>query len=136
MASAAISGKGAILYLGSATAGAAAPVGEQVDWSLDFDMGLVDVTPLNTTWKEFVKAVMGWTGAFNGNFDPTNAALFDASIDTGVEKFYLYPLGAADMTKYYYGTAWVQLGKIAAGSVTAKASNSVKLTGNGALSRK
>lgn len=128
-----IHGKGAVLYLGAAGA-AAINIGEQVDWSLDFDMATVDVTPLGNTWKSFVKGLMGYTGTFNGNFDLTSTQLWLASTSTVAEKFYLYPQGATSMTNYYYGTAWVQLGKIAAGSTTAKVSNGIKLTGQGALS--
>lgn len=132
----AIHGKAAILYLGATSAVAATPLSEQCDWSLDFDMSTVDVSPLNTTWKQFVKGLMGYALSANGNFDPTGDTLFTASTDTGACKWYLYPLGAADMTKYYYGTAWIQLGKVVAGSTTAKASNGFKGTGQGELGKK
>lgn len=128
-----IHGKGAIIYLGAAGAAAIA-IGEQVDWSIDFDMALVDTTPLTNTWKTFVKGLMGWTGSFAGNLDVASTQLWQAATSAVAEKFYLYPQGTASTTTYYYGTAWVQLGKVAAGSVTAKASNSFKLTGTGALS--
>lgn len=127
-----IHGKGAILYLGAAGA-AAINIGEQIDWSLDFDMATVDTTPLNNTWKTFVKGLMGYSASFNGNFDTASVQLFLASTSTVAEKFYLYPLGAAGTTQYYYGTAWVQLTKIAAGSTTTKASSGIKLTGHGTL---
>lgn len=127
-----IHGKSAVLYLGAAGA-AAINIGEQVDWALDFDMATVDTTPLNNTWKTFVKGLMGYTGAFSGNFDTASVQLFSAAISTVAEKFYLYPQ-ASVTTSYYYGTAWVQLTKIAAGSTTAKASSGIKLTGTGALS--
>lgn len=127
-----IHGKGAILYLSSG-GGTAINVGEQIDWSLDFDMATVETTPLNNTWKTFVKGLMGYTGAFSGNFDTASTHLFGASTSTVVEKWYLYPLGTAGTTQYYYGTAWVQLTKVAAGSTTAKASSGFKLTGHGSL---
>jgi len=136
MPSNAIHGKAAILYMAATAAGAAVPLGDQVDWSLDFDMATVDITPLNSTWKEFVKGLMGYSLSANGNFDPTSDTLFSASTDTGATRWYLYPLGAGDMTKYYYGTSWVQLGKVAAGSTTAAAKNGFKGTGQGALSKK
>lgn len=127
-----IHGKNAVLYLGAAGA-AAINVGEQLEWSLDFDMATVDVTPLQQTWKSFVKGMMGYTGSFGGNFDTASTQLWLASISSVAEKFYLYP-DAGSSARYYYGTAWVQLGKIAAGSTTTKASSSIKLTGQGALS--
>lgn len=126
-----IHGKGAVLYLGAAGA-PAVNIGEQLDWSLDFDMATVDVTPLNSTWKSFVKGLIGYTGAFAGNFDASSNQLYLASVSTVAEKFYLYPNVLAP-TQYYSGTAWVQLGKIAAGSTTSKASSSFKITGNGPL---
>ena len=127
-----IHGKGAVLYLGAAGA-AAINIGEQLDWSIDMDMATVDVTPLNNTWKSFVKGLLGYTGAFSGNFDTASVQLWSAATATVVEKFYLYP-DVGSTARYYYGTVWVQLGKVAAGSTTGKASSSIKLTGSGALS--
>ena len=127
----AIHGKSAVVYLGAA-GGAAINIGDQLDWSIDMDMATVDVTPLNNTWKYFVKGLMGWTAAISGNFDPQSSQLFTASTSSVVENFYLYPQ-ASSPTAYYYGTVWVQLGKVIAGSTTAKASNSIKLTGHGTL---
>lgn len=128
----AIHGKAAVVYLGSATGQAATSLGEQIDWSLDFNMALVDKSKLGDAWKSFVKGLMDWTGSLSGNFDIVNTNLWSAATDTGVENFYLYPQGTSGT--YYYGTCWVQLGKIAEGGVAKKASNSVKLTGDGALS--
>jgi len=133
MSSNAIHGKGAIVYL-SPGSGAAVPVSEQVDWAIDYDQPLVDVTPLNNTWKSFVKGLSGWTGVFSGNYDSTSSLLWTASTASTKSNFYLYPLGSSDMSKYYWGTAWIILGKIAAGSTTSKAGSSFKATGDGALS--
>lgn len=129
----AIHGKSAVVYLGSATGQAAVSLGEQIDYSIDFTMALVDKTSLGATWKSFVKGLQEWTGTLSGNFDIVNNALFAASTDTGVENFYLYPQGTSGT--YYYGTCWVQLGKILEGGVAKKSSNTVKLTGDGALSK-
>ncbi len=132
MSSNAIHGKGAIIYL-SPGSGAAIPLAEQVDWSIDFDEALVDVTPLNNTWKSFVKGLMGWSGSFSGNFDPTSATLWTASTAATKSNLYLYPFGTSDTAKFYSGTAWIQLGKVAAGSTTSAAKSSFKATGDGAL---
>ncbi len=126
-----IHGKSAVIYVG-ANGGAATLISEQVDWSIDFDSAFVETTPLNQIWKQSVKGLMGFTGSFNGNFNPSQNTLFTASISSVVENFYLYPQ-ASTPTAYYYGTAWVQLGKVAAGSTTAKASSSFKLMGYAAL---
>lgn len=126
-----IHGKNAVIYIG-AGGYAAINIGEQMDWSLDMDQAIVDVSPLNLQWKQFVKGMFGYTGAFNGNFDPSSNQLWLASVSDVPEKFYLYPT-IADMSKYYYGTAWIQLTKIASGSTTSKASGGVKMTGDGQL---
>lgn len=131
MSSNAIHGKGALVYL-SPGSGAAVPIAEQVDWAIDFEQPLVDVTPLNNTWKSFVKGLMGWTGNFSGNFDPVGNTLWTASTGTTKSAFYLYP-NAASMANFYSGSGWVILGKIAAGSTTAKASTSFKIIGDGTL---
>lgn len=127
-----IHGKAAVIYLGAAGA-AAINIGEQLDWALDFDMATVDTTPLVNTWKQFVKGMMGWTGVIAGNFDVASTQVWLASVSAVVEKFYLYPQVSVP-TSYYYGTVWVQMTKIAAGSTTAKASGGFKVTGHNALS--
>lgn len=127
-----IHGKNAVVYVGSG-GGAAVPVGEMLSWSIDFDMALVDTTPLGNTWKQFVKGLQGWTMAVAGNFNPADTNLWTASNDTVVNNVYLYPQGTGNTGQYYYGTGWVQLGKVAEGSTTSKASSSFKITGHGAL---
>lgn len=132
-ASNAIHGKNAIIYVSPGT-GAAVPLGEQVDWSIDFEQPLVDVTPLNSGgWKNFVKGLMGWTLTCSGNFDNTSKTLWNAATGNGKSNIYLYPLGASAMGQYYYGTGWIVPAKLAAGSTTAKASGSFKATGDDAL---
>ncbi len=128
-----IHGKGAIIYCSPTSGTAAQPVGEMLDWSIDFEEQLVETTPLNNTWKTFVKGLMGWTVAVSGNFNTASALLWTASIDTGVQNFYLYPQGQGNVAQFYSGTCWIQLGKIAAGSTTSKANSSFKGTGQGTL---
>ena len=124
-------GKNAVIYLG-AQGGTAVFLGEMVDWSLDGDQAIVDISSLNQSWKNFVKGMMGWTCTLAGNFNLSSSQMFSAWTSDVPENFYLY-ITKASMTQYYYGTAWVQLTKIAAGSTTAKASTSLKLTGDGQL---
>jgi hypothetical protein len=135
----AIHGKGALIMVASSVNGSAQPIGQQLTWSLDFDMPIVDVSPLNHlgtevgNWKQFVKGIKGWSGAFAGNFDVGSRILWDASNADGFVPFYLYPNYSNNQEQYYYGTAWIQLGKIAEGSTTTKASSSFKATGDGQL---
>ena len=128
-----IHGKNAVIYLG-AGGGVAINIGEQVDWSIDADTAMVDVSSLNQTWKNFVKGMLGFSGSFNGNFDLGSNQLWLAHVSDVAEKFYLYPTSAS-ATQYYYGTAWIQLTKIAAGSTTSKAASGFKMTGDGTLSK-
>jgi hypothetical protein len=134
-----IHGKGALVMLGVTAGGAASPVANQLSWSLDFDMAIVDVSPLNSlgtdvgNWKQHVKGMKGWSGAFAGNFDHGDKQLWLASMLDTYVNFYLYPNYSNVPGEYYYGTAWIQLGKIAEGSTTTKASSSFKATGDGPL---
>ena len=131
MANTRIHGKNAVLYLGAA-GGNAILISELADWSIDADTAMVDASVLNLTWKTHVKGMLGYSGAFSGNFNRAQQQVWTAHNSDVPEKFYLYPT-SADQTQYYYGTAWVQLNKIAAGSTTSKASSGFKITGDGAL---
>ena|SRR5437762_10409149 len=132
MASNSFHGKLAVIYLASSSSGQASFMADQISWSIDFDQAIVDTSPLNNAWKTHVKGMMGWTGAFAGNYDHTSKVLWDASQADAAVPFYMYPRSSA-MTQYYYGTGWVSLGKIAEGSTTSKASSSWKIQGEGAL---
>lgn len=127
-----IHGKNAVIYLGAAGA-AAINITEMADWSIDMDVATADTSQLNQTWKESVKGMLGWSGTISGNFNTASAQLWLASISNVPEKFYLYPT-ISTPTSYYYGTGWVALNKIAAGSTTTKASSAFKITGTQSLS--
>lgn len=135
MPSNALHGKFGVVYLSPSAGTAAVLLSEQMDWSLDFNQPLVDVTALNSDWSSFVKGTIGWTGTFAGNYDPTSNVLWNASMSTTRSNFYLYP-NRNDMTKYYYGVGWVALGKVVGGSTTSKASNAWKITGDGDITAK
>jgi hypothetical protein len=126
-----IHGKNAAVYVG-AGGGEAIKITEQADWSIDADTAIVDVSQLNQTWKEFVKGMLGWSGACNGNLNLGSKQLWLAHLSDVPEKMYIYPT-IASPTQYYYGTAWIQLTKFAAGSTTSKASSGFKFTGDGEL---
>ena len=132
MATGHIHGKNAALYIGAA-GGEAILIAEQVDYSIDLDIAMVDISSLNQTWKNFVKGMLGFSGTVNGNFNLGSKQLWLAHLSDVPEKFYIYPT-VASPTQYYYGLAWIALTKAIAGSTTAKASGAFKLTGDGALS--
>jgi len=126
-----IHGAGAILYLAPGT-GAAIPVGEQTDYSIELDADIQDVSALGSFWGSSVKGLNKWSGSFNGNFDRASKTLWMAGTSAEAQRFYLYPL-RTEPTQYYYGMIFVKLGRAIAGGVTAKASTGVTFTGQGEL---
>jgi hypothetical protein len=119
------------VYLSPGT-GAAIPLGEQCDYSIELDADIQDVTSLGSTWGASVKGINKWSGSASGNFDLASKTLWSAGISTAAQTLYVYP-GTGD-TLYYYGMAFIKLGKALAGGVTAKASSGFSFTGTGALS--
>ena len=126
-----IHGKNAVIYMG-ANGSIAQNITEMADWSIDLTGAFVDTGSLNQTWNTTVKGMIGWSGTFNGNYNPASTLLWTAHVSNVNEYFYLYPDIRA-MGGYYYGLVWFQLVKAAAGSTTAKASTQCKFTGNGPL---
>ena len=133
MASNAIHGINAIIYLGASGAGAAAPLMEQSDYSIELDQDLASVLSLGNTWDEQVAGALKWKGSASGSFDPTSATLFNATTARAKVRMYVYPDVSAP-TRYYYGMVFVKLDKALAGGVSSKASSGFSFTGSGALS--
>jgi hypothetical protein len=126
-----IHGAGAILYLSPGT-GEAIAVGEQVNYSIELDADIQDVSALGSTWGSAVKGLNKWSGSADGNFDVASKTLWSAGTSVSSQKFYLYPV-ATTTTLYYYGMVFVKLGKAIAGGVSAKGSTGFSFTGQGAL---
>jgi hypothetical protein len=129
-----IHGGNAILYL-SAGSGEAVPVGELTDYSIELDRDIQDATALGTSWGSSVGGPMSWSGSLSGNFDLASKVLWLAGTSINAQKFYIYPLRTAS-TDYYYGMAFVKLGKVIAGGSKAKATVSATLHGVGELGLK
>lgn len=128
-----IHGKNAVIYLAPGT-GAAVEVSEQNSYSIEMDFDLAETTELGDLWGTAVKGIMKWSGQLDGNFNTASNGLWSAATSTTVSNFYIYP-DRANTTQYYYGTCWVKLGTILSGGVTDKAKASVKLVGDGTLSK-
>jgi hypothetical protein len=128
----AIHGKNAIIYL-SPGSGAAVPISEQQQYSIEANFETVSTAELGDVWDGAVKGLHKWTGTLQGNFDTASNNLWNAMLSSTPNNFYLYPDRSAP-TRYYYGTAWITLDTVIAGGVTDKANSSVQLVGDGTLS--
>lgn len=133
MASNAIHGINGLIYLATSNSGAAAPLLEQAEFSIEMDLDLASVLSLGNSWDESVAGALKWNGSASGNFDPTSAALFTASTARAKVRMYVYP-DVASATRYYYGMVFVKLDKALAGGVSAPATSGFSFTGSGALS--
>lgn len=127
-----IHGAGAVIYL-SPGSGAATPLAEQCNYSIELDADIQDVSALGSTWGSFVKGMNKWSGSADGNFDTASKTLWSAGISVNAQNLYIYPI-ATSPTLYYYGMCFVKLGKVLAGGVAAKASSGFSFSGQGALS--
>lgn len=126
-----IHGKNAVVYLAPGS-GAAINLAEQVAWSLTLDFDLADVSQLGDAWASAVRGLGKWSGKLDGNFNIADQTLWSAATATVPSNFYLYPQGTSGT--YYYGTVWVKLPTLVAGSTTGKAATSVAITGDASLS--
>src|SRR5687768_9208129 len=126
-----IHGSGATLYLSPGT-GAAIPISEQTDYSIELDHDLQDVSSLGQTWGRSVRGLNKWSGSFSGNFDIASKSLWLAGVSTAAQKLYLYPQASVP-TAYYYGMAFIKLNRAVAGGVAAKATSGFSAAGDGEL---
>lgn len=129
----AIHGSGAVMYLSPGT-GAAIPVSEQTDYSIELDADIQDTTALGTNWGSGVRGQNKWSGSASGNFDTASTTLWSAGTSTAAQRIYLYP-DRTVAASYYYGMCYVKLGTAIAGGVSAKATSGITFTGNGELAK-
>lgn len=132
MASTAIHGINGLVYLAASSAGAAAPLLEQTEYSIEMDQALASVLSLGNVWNEHVAGALGWSGSAAGNYNPASTTLFDATTSRAKVRMYIYP-DVATPTRYYYGMAFVKLDKALAGSTTSEATSGFSFTGSGQL---
>ncbi len=131
---AAITGRRAQVRLAATTGSSAAvAVGESVEYSLETDQGLEEVSALGSTWAVHVlSGAKKWSGSLRGNFNTASAALWDSAVLDKVCRLYLYPHTDAT-SEYFEGTAWVKLGTVIAGGMTAAPKTAVQFTGDSDL---
>lgn len=124
-------GSVAVVYLSPGT-GAAILVGELTDYSIELDADIQDVSALGSSWGSSVRGMNKWSGSLGGNFDTASRTLWLAGTSVAAQRLYIYA-DRTDATKYYYGMAFVKLGRAIAGGTTAKISVSATFTGQGEL---
>lgn len=102
------SGRGGVVYLG--TAGGAGPtvVATLSTWTLDMSTDKQEVTGFGDTNKIYVQGLPDMVGTISGFWDDTDDDLYTASRSTGPVSMYLYPskLTAAE---WFEGTAWIDM---------------------------
>lgn len=116
-------GRKGVVYMSTSASGTASSVLKLTSWSLDQSTDKIDVTAFGDTNKTYVQGLKDLKGSFAGFFDDTEAKPFQAADSTDGCKLYLYPSADAP-TKYWYGTAWLDV------SINTDVSDAVKLSGS------
>lgn len=124
-------GKNSVLYMGDGTA-VAVRISEAAEWSIDVDFEESPDPALGDSWTTRLKGLLDFSGAFSGNLDDAQDAVWDACLASTSVPFYLYP-DSTVATRYYYGRIWPKLG--VEGAVTDKESFAVSFVGDGQLAK-
>lgn len=125
-------GKGAVLYLAPGT-GAAIPIAELVEYSIDVNTDFDPDPACGDTWETRLKGLMRFSGSFTANFDNAAATLWSAAISATSSAMYLYQSAAAT-ARYYYASIWPKSLGAVSGSVTSKQKSTISFDGDGTLS--
>ncbi len=112
-------GKAGRVLLGSTTA---TPVASIDGWTLDLSADRVEVTSFGDLNKQYVLGFPDVSGTLTGFFDDTDTSISTGrSVAAGV-RLYLYPDYTNAVTKYAYGTAFLDM------SIDASAKDAVKIS--------
>lgn len=124
--------RNAKVYLAATSAAAAVPITEARSFDLTVDGAeLEEDNAFGDTWKTQLAGLLGWSAAFEANWDTAQATVFDAATQIlGPVRFYGYP-DAASASRFYSGLVWVKFST--SGGVGAVGRVNVDLTGDGAL---
>lgn len=118
-------GKKGKIYM-SPGSGTAINVGSLSSWALNMSTDAVDVTAFQDGNKVAVVGLPELSGTFSGWWDDSDGTIFDAAIAANAGtavNVYIYP-DSADMTKYAYGTAFVDA------SIQGSVNGAVELSAN------
>lgn len=111
---------------------AANTVAEIDEWTLTVGPNLVDSAAFGDSWEEKTATLLKWSGSFKGRFDITDtnghAALQTAALGGTTVALRLYE----DGSKYYSGTAYIEMSN--SSTVGGLVEASYTFTGTGALS--
>lgn len=116
------SGRQGAVYMSTVGSGTAVAVTAMTAWSLDLSTDMVDVTAFNDSNKQYVQGLEDISGTLAGIWDDTSDTLYDAMNSDDAVKMYLYPSTLVP-TKYWYGTAFVDM------SIDAGVGDAVKVSG-------
>jgi hypothetical protein len=99
--------------------GTATPLGEVKSWSIDTQMGTIDVSTISSTFKEFLVGQASWSGSLEVFYDPDDAAqqqLADDAIAGEEIEIHIYPNGKGDGKPKLSGnmliTSWSPAGAV------------------------
>lgn len=116
-------GKAGLVYVAPNGTGVAVSATPLTEWSLDMAMDTVEVTAFGDTNKQYVAGLKDIKGSYAGFWDDTIDTLFTSADSGEAVRMYLYPT-SAELTSYWYGTAFLDV------SVSTGVSDAVKISGN------
>jgi len=117
------SGRSGAVYMSTVGSGVATAVAALTNWSLDMSTDMVETTAFQDSNKQYVACVRDISGSLSGIWDDTSDTLYDATQSSDGVKMYLYPSTLVP-TKYWYGTAFVDM------SIDVGFGDAVKVGGN------
>lgn len=123
-------GRNALCYLGGTE------VPQRNQWSLQTSRELQEARVFQAVgsgnWVENDTGFQSWSGSLNGYYDNASDVLTDAALGDASKQIVLYE-DRATLTRYWYGTAWVEMDQTT--GVDAYTELNVSFTGTGALTR-
>ena len=123
------------LYIGEGSSKKA--IGEVKDWNLQVSKGTIDVSKLDTEWKEFLVGQSSWTASASVWYDPSDAAQEEivTKAFAGVElTVVIQPQGVGDGKPEFSGKCYVTDWN-PSGATEDAVGASVSFQGNGELKR-
>lgn len=137
MATQAIAGYNALLYVSTDGGTTYNPIGELKDVTLTVKQDAIDATSHDSAgWKEFIPGVSEWTAKAEALYIDANAtqdAVFNALINKTILKFRLTPKTGSGLEKFE-GSGIITDWELA-GPNTAAAAVSISIQGTGALTK-
>ena len=101
-----IAGRNARLYLAIASNGSAEPIASIGKFTLTGATDKFESTSFGDTTKTYVTGLPDSSGSFNGVYDTSVNATFQAAQDGIARKWYFYPDTVGLVTQYFFGTGF------------------------------